>query len=551
VTMELATELDSDELRPGTSLLGGRLVIDQRIGRGGMSTVYAATDRGQSVAVKIIASVYASDPTVCQRFRNEARLGQALAGHTRVVVPYEVGEAPELDGRLYMTMPLVKGTPLSMVSDRHAWRRWVAVTADLARTVADLHEHGIVHRDIKPGNVILAHDPAGRDVPFLLDFGSAYSEGDGHVPATAGLTRSDECPGTKFYMAPEQALGHPAAPSFDVYALALSLYELVLGMHPLEGMTSAEAVRRKCNRDLPSLSLRDHRPELPEALLDAVDRALERDPEQRTPTAGALADQLDAVRSATREPIALVASGVPRTNATEVRADGDDGAETESLPPDLAPRPRTAKSAWMGLAAAILLAFVGVGVWLAVRAEPAHDVAVVPPSPDRDELLAAVPDPEPAASASTSAAVAEPVGVVTASDGGEAESGAEAGDTTSGADVDGPVRSVDPERKRKRKRKPTAPSPYRDPSSDECVAAIRAAERAATRHEWDAVLKATAHSTCWGHEGPWRALRVQAFFGLGKYRACVKAAGNATDPSTRRTAQLCRAALPTEGSTSP
>jgi len=194
-----------------------------------MSTVYTADTRdGETLAIKIIASQYADEPAICERFRNEARLALAVADHPRIVTPYEVGDAPEIGSRLYMTMPLVRGTPLSMVVDPDSWRRWTAVVADLARTVSSLHERGIIHRDIKPSNVIVRSEK-GDDVPYLFDFGFAYSKGNAHVPATAGLTQVHECPGTKFYMAPEQALGHAPEPSFDIYALALTLYELLAG----------------------------------------------------------------------------------------------------------------------------------------------------------------------------------------------------------------------------------------------------------------------------------------------------------------------------------
>lgn len=560
MTAERVAEIDPDELPPGTVLLGGRLTIDHRIGRGGMSTVYACTtDRHRTVAAKIIASEYAHDLTVRERFRNEARLAQALAGHPRIVTPYEVGEAPELGGRLYMTMPIIKGTPLSLLADRRAWKRWVAVMADVATTVADLHDRGIVHRDIKPSNVILGVEH-GRDVPYLLDFGFAWSKGDGDVPATAGMTRSDECPGTKLYMAPEQALGHPTAPSFDVYALALSLYELVAGMHPLEGMTANEAVRRKCDRERPSLSLRDHRPDLPRELLDAVDRALERDPSRRTPSAAAFAEQLEHVlvghgeqsaRQRHSDPISVVGLSVQRDPARPEPSDSDlDMTRHGAMEPAAAP-PRHGWGRWLVGALVVVLLAVGAG-WAAWPRGPGDGTSI--PTATKPSMGAR----EAAAMANgdilPSVLAAEEDPPTAGEDPLPSEEPTDGSEMATASDPDASDDETPPEPTPARDREvepPKVKTPAVDSSSAECAATRNAAEVATTRRDWQAVLGATARPRCWSATGLWRALRVQALHGLGKYRACVRTARHATDTTTLRTSHLCEAALANRGGLPP
>jgi eukaryotic-like serine/threonine-protein kinase len=517
---EPASKLDPEELRPGTHLLAGRLVIGRRIGRGGMSTVYEATDGGRTVAVKIIASAYASDANVCQRFRNEVRLAQALADHPRIVTPYEVGEIPELDGRLYMTMPLIKGTPLGMIADRNDWRRWVAVMADVARTVAELHERGIVHRDIKPGNIILATQH-GQDVPYLLDFGSAYSKGDGHVPATAGLTRSDECPGTKLYMAPEQALGNRPAPSFDVYALGLSLYELLAGAHPLAEMSPAQAVQRKCNRELPSLSLREHRPELPEAVLEAVDRALSREPEQRTATAGELAGELDAAVRGGRGPMKLVAAeaGFSTRLSEAAKAEAASGDQRSVAAGGLGSRK---------LVAAAALLVLGGGLWWGLEGEPERE-RVSPTA------VGGQPEPEPEP---TPQVEPEPAPVV----GPEATPAADAALEPEPALVK-PEPATEPEADMPRRKVETGrPEPEREPCTD--VAAD--AQKASRSRQWSRVLQLTKSARCWEDPTTRTRLRVEALTELGRFAECVEVGSGVDDRLVQRLVKQCEKHLAEE-----
>lgn len=548
---------DGDVLEPGTKIANGRIAIKNRIARGGTSTVYAAEEGDQTIALKVISSKYASDPSICERFRNEVRIGQALDGISRVIVPLELGSAPELNDRLFMTMPLVRGTPLSTVADRNAWKRWVHVMIDLAETVQSIHEAGLVHRDIKPGNVILTIK-GGKDVPYLLDFGFAHSAGTSQVPATAGLTKDYECPGTKMYMAPEQALGHPAATSFDIYALGLTAYELLAGMNPLEGMTPAEAVQRKCSSDLPSLSLRDHRGDLPGELLHAVDRALQRDPSKRTPTAGIFARELEAAmqaiaaRASARSGAWASGQYVADLEDSDAPTDPDNGQRLVgpiAVRVPVAGGRRISAPLALGLGLAILISIsVLLGIVLGLSDEPELVV-------EHDTYLGSTSSVVVVAASSTVAAPMEstregstgmePVLVTTGGIAPDTVSD-DAGDTAQESSTAGDPVATPPDDKATRRQpsRPKRPRPELD--SAECTAKREAAADAASKEDWQAVLAATKGSTCWPAGGARRA-RVQALHGLGRFRECVDAARQATDTATRRNARLCEGALKTAG----
>jgi hypothetical protein len=243
-----------------------RFRVLERIGSGGMGTVYRAYDERlqREVALKEV------QVTDRERVLREAQAAARL-NHPSIVTLYELGDH---GGRPVLVSELVPGHTLAhleeegLLSDRDV----AEITADLCDALAHAHARGVVHRDIKPQNVIVGDDPRAGRRAKLMDFGIA------RIAGAPTLTADGEVIGTLAYMSPEQADGELAGPETDVYSLALTAYEGWAGLNPVAGRTPAQTVRRIGSR-LESLS--DHRPDLPDALTDTIDACLEADPELR------------------------------------------------------------------------------------------------------------------------------------------------------------------------------------------------------------------------------------------------------------------------------
>ena len=261
----------------------GRFTLLERIGAGGFGTVYRGWDERleRPVAVKVIEAGGRTGRRVLREAQAAARLN-----HPGIVTLYELGET---DGRAYLVSELVEGATLDeLTRDGALSDRDVAeLGADLCEALGHAHEHGVVHRDIKPQNVIVR----GGDVPVaarsarakLMDFGTA-SLVDG-----PGLTATGEVIGTIAYMAPEQAEGTEVGPAADVYALALTLYEAWCGRHPFARATPA-ATARAIGQPVPPLG--GQRSDLPAELCELIDACLVREPGRR-PSLDELGDRLE------------------------------------------------------------------------------------------------------------------------------------------------------------------------------------------------------------------------------------------------------------------
>jgi serine/threonine protein kinase/Tfp pilus assembly protein PilF len=254
------------------------------VGRGGQGVVYRARQKSlnRTVALKVISLGQWASTAHLKRFRREAEAAASL-DHPSIVPIYEVGER---DGSCYFSMKFVEGGQLDEVVRRKpiSIRQAAELIAKMARTVHYAHEHGIVHRDIKPGNILL--DAKGE--PLLTDFGLARL-----VEAESTVTRTKEVMGTPSYMAPEQAVGNNAAVSSatDVYGLGAVLYQLLTDHPPFAGGTTFETIKlvldteprqprlwnRKIDRELSTICL----------------KCLEKDPKRRYPSALALAEDLE------------------------------------------------------------------------------------------------------------------------------------------------------------------------------------------------------------------------------------------------------------------
>ncbi|HEX3325270.1 MAG TPA: protein kinase [Solirubrobacterales bacterium] len=270
-----------------TGILSGRYEIGDRLGSGGMSSVHQATDLilERTVAVKILAEHLSDDERFVERFRREA-LAVAKLIHPNIVQVYDTGID---DGRHYIVMEYVQGRSGAQILQRQGPLD-AETTAEIgAQACAGLdyaHRRGIIHRDVKPGNLMVVGGPVGGGemTVKLTDFGIARA-----VEQTR-ITQVGSVVGTAAYLSPEQVRGEEATPATDVYALGVVLYQFLTGRLPYEGSTLAElAVRQQNERPLPPSTYND---EVPETLGAAVLRALEGDPARRYASASELAGGL-------------------------------------------------------------------------------------------------------------------------------------------------------------------------------------------------------------------------------------------------------------------
>src|ERR1041384_6580850 len=280
----------------------------EEIGRGGQGVVFRARQKSlnRTVALKVIGLGHWATDAHLKRFRREAEAAASL-DHSGIVPIYEVGER---DGSCYFSMKLIEGGQLDDVSKREpiSIRRAVELIVKIARTVHYAHEHGILHRDIKPGNILL--DQKGE--PHLTDFGLARL-----VETESTVTRTLEVLGTPSYMAPEQAVGNNSAvgTSSDVYGLGAVLYQLLTGHPPFAGGTTYETIKL----------LLDTEPRQPRLWNSKIDRdlsttclkCLEKDPKRRYSSALALAEDLE--RWLRHEPILARRTGIFVRSAKWVR----------------------------------------------------------------------------------------------------------------------------------------------------------------------------------------------------------------------------------------
>ncbi|MDP9277008.1 MAG: protein kinase, partial [Actinomycetota bacterium] len=270
------------------SLLSERYELQDRLGSGGMSNVYRATDRilERTVAVKILAEHLSDDERFVARFRREA-LAVAKLIHPNIVQVYDTGVDED---RHFIVMEYVEGRSGAQIlqrADHVEPAETVQIGVQSCAGLDYAHRHGIIHRDVKPGNLMIVGGPAGngREMSVkLTDFGIA------RAAEQTRITQVGSVVGTAAYLAPEQVRGEEATPASDVYALGVVLYQFLTGRLPYEGASLAElAVRQQNERPLPPRTYND---EVSETLSSAVLRALEGDPERRYVSAGQLAEGL-------------------------------------------------------------------------------------------------------------------------------------------------------------------------------------------------------------------------------------------------------------------
>jgi len=271
-------------MEAGAGTLSGRYETGEKLGTGGMSNVYKATDLilERTVAVKVLAEHLSDDERFVERFRREA-LAVAKLIHPNIVQVYDTGEDRD---RHYIVMEYVAGRSGAQILQRSGPVEPEVAAEIGVQACAGLdyaHRRGIIHRDVKPGNLMVVGGPVGGGemIVKLTDFGIARA-----IEQTR-ITQVGSVVGTAAYLAPEQVRGDEATPATDVYALGVVLYQFLTGRLPYEGSSLAElAVRQQNEKPLPPST---YNSEVPETLGAAVLRALEGDPNQRYASADELA----------------------------------------------------------------------------------------------------------------------------------------------------------------------------------------------------------------------------------------------------------------------
>jgi serine/threonine-protein kinase len=283
--------------------LGGRYKLTDRIAIGGMGEVWKARDQvlGRLVAIKILKEEYTDNESFLTRFRVEAR-HTALLNHPGIAGVFDYGEE---QGSAYLVMELVPGPPLSTIIERERKLevdRTLSLIAQTARALAAAHEHGLVHRDVKPGNILVM--PSG--VVKITDFGIA------RLADQVPLTATGQVMGTAQYLAPEQATGQVATGSSDIYALGVIGYECLAGRRPFTGESQIAIALAQVNDAPPALP-----DTIPAPVRQLIMSMLAKNPADRPKDATALAKAADALRSGDTNTATLAVPGMLATGISD------------------------------------------------------------------------------------------------------------------------------------------------------------------------------------------------------------------------------------------
>jgi serine/threonine-protein kinase len=282
-------------MRPTSGLtFGGRYQLSSRVAIGGMGEVWQATDLviGRTVAIKILKDEYLGDPGFLERFRAEARHA-ALVNHEGIANVFDYGEE---DGSAYLVMELVPGEALSTILERERvlpTDKVLDIVAQTASALQAAHQAGLVHRDIKPGNLLIT--PEGR--VKITDFGIA------RIADQVPLTATGQVMGTVQYLSPEQASGHSASPTTDIYSLGIVAYEALAGRRPFTGESQVAIAMAQINEPPPELPVTIAQP-----VRNLVYASIAKKPADRPQSAAHLARAAQALR---RGDIAGAAAAVP------------------------------------------------------------------------------------------------------------------------------------------------------------------------------------------------------------------------------------------------
>ena len=266
---------------PGPGAVVAGCLLEEEIGRGGMGVVYKAVDQSldRTVALKLIAPELTTNPDFRERFKRESRLAASIE-HANVIPVYAAGEADDL---LYLVMRYIRGTDLrALLQEEGALEpaRAARIVAQVASALAAAHRRGLIHRDVKPPNVLIERDGANEHA-YLTDFGIARDVGG------TALTRTGMLVGTMDYIAPERLEDRPGDGRSDIYALGCVLFETLTGQVPFPRDSDVAKMYAHMNEPVPSV--REFRPDVPAALAETATKAMAKSPDDRFATAATAA----------------------------------------------------------------------------------------------------------------------------------------------------------------------------------------------------------------------------------------------------------------------
>lgn len=348
-------------MRPTSGLtFGGRYQLSSRVAIGGMGEVWQATDLiiGRTIAIKILKDEYLGDPGFLERFRAEARHA-ALVNHEGIANVFDYGEE---EGSAFLVMELVPGEALSTILERErvlSSDRVLDIVAQTASALHAAHSAGLVHRDIKPGNLLIT--PDGR--VKITDFGIA------RIADQVPLTATGQVMGTVQYLSPEQASGHPASPTTDIYSLGIVAYEALAGRRPFTGESQVAIAMAQINEAPPELPAT-----VSEPVRNLVFACIAKNPADRPASAAHLARAAQALRRGDVAGAAAAVPGVmgagtlpalqrenPATQATRLLTTA--GPSQDGATPPTAPTKTKSRSPWtwplIGLIAILIVVIIG------------------------------------------------------------------------------------------------------------------------------------------------------------------------------------------------
>jgi len=350
-------------------LYGDRYRLVKRIATGGMGEVWQAQDEVilRQVAIKILKQQYMGDPDFVERFRTEAKHA-AMINHDGIANVYDYGED---DGSAYLVMELVPGESLSSILEREKTlpeQQVISIIAQTALALDAAHREGLVHRDVKPGNLLISPDGQVK----ITDFGIA------RVANQVSLTQTGQVMGTVQYLAPEQATGKPASAAGDIYSLGIVAYEALAGKRPFKGETQMAIAMAQINETPPPLP-ETIDPKLVKLVMDCMAKK----PDQRPSSALALAARAEALlaNSPTHIPINAVIPPATREVSDETTVIDTDTKPTAPVP---------AVWPWIALVV-ILLSTIAVITWAGIVAPK----PTITPSPSPSQTKTPTPTPEP------------------------------------------------------------------------------------------------------------------------------------------------------------